>query len=108
VEYDGVVMTRVRRWICWTLGHRPQSVASAAGGIQVACARCGIPMTMTVPFTLGPPRARAEVVALRAEHGPFFGVCVYCGCAGHVDQCTEDGDACQDCLDRLGPWESDD
>ena len=65
-----------------------------------------------VPFLLPPPRTRKQVLDLLNEHGGMFGVCWFCGTAGHVDQIvslTDDdpdgietgAEACGGCVDKI-------
>jgi hypothetical protein len=45
--------------------------------------------TSETPLTLPPPRTVEQVLALLEAHGDFFGVCVLCGAAGHIDRLVE-------------------
>jgi hypothetical protein len=55
------------------------------------------------------PRTPQQVACLVAVHAEFFGVCAFCGCAGHVDTLAEvDGngycatvECCDECTEKI-------
>ncbi len=57
------------------------------------------------PFLLLPPYSEEDIENLKSIHGGMFGICHFCGTAGHVDQLIGIGndnsvDACQECIDK--------